>query len=206
MRLARVSRRGAGWDGVSAVAEGALSAAIPNSRSASWAKRTTGRGHIEPLSLVRRGEDRIGARLRVDPGVCTRPEPTARCPTAVRRRPPPGREHRLGRPARALADSRHVIGGRAPANWWSAPSRRLRSVAILRAPRKTSTAPYASRRRSRSEGGRMFPVDPNAPGGPERSEYVRRGYLDRAPLHERCRTPNVRRQERPRSAGYRRAA
>jgi hypothetical protein len=52
----------------------------------------------------------------------------------------------------------------------------------------------------------MFPVDPNAPSGPERSEYVRRGYLDRAPVHERFRTPNVRRQDKPRPAGYRRAA
>jgi hypothetical protein len=84
-------------------------------------------------------------------------------PTAVRRRPPPGREHRLGRPARALADSRHVIGGRAPANRRSASSRRLRSVAILRVPRKTSTAPYASSGAADPKEEECFPSIPTRP-------------------------------------------
>jgi hypothetical protein len=52
----------------------------------------------------------------------------------------------------------------------------------------------------------MFPVDPNAPRGPARSEYVRRGYLDRATAHERFPTPDVRRHDEPRSADARRAA
>jgi hypothetical protein len=53
---------------------------------------------------------------------------------------------------------------------------------------------------------RMFPADPNAPRGPERSEYVRRGYVDRASARERFATLDVRRQEEARSAGVRRAA
>lgn len=40
----------------------------------------------------------------------------------------------------------------------------------------------------------MFPVDPNAPGGPERSEYLRHAHLDSAPLRKRFPTPHVRRQ------------
>jgi len=52
----------------------------------------------------------------------------------------------------------------------------------------------------------MFPADPNAPRGPERSEYVRRGYVDRASARERFATLDVRRQEEARSAGVRRAA
>ena len=51
----------------------------------------------------------------------------------------------------------------------------------------------------------MFPVDPNAPGGPERSEYLRRGYVDRVPLNEQFPTLNGRRQAKPRPAPSARA-
>jgi hypothetical protein len=31
----------------------------------------------------------------------------------------------------------------------------------------------------------MFPVDPNAPGGPDRSRSLQRSYLDQTPVRER---------------------
>jgi hypothetical protein len=38
---------------------------------------------------------------------------------------------------------------------------------------------------------RMFPTDPNAPGGPERAEYLRRNHLDRTPPRARFPTPRI---------------
>jgi hypothetical protein len=128
--------------------------------------RPEARTRSRKQSACRRSQPRASTscgRLRVDHGVCTRPAANRSVPTAVRRRPPPGREHRLGRPARALADSRHVIGGRAPANRRSASSRRLRSVAILRVPRKTSTAPYASSGAADPKEEECFPSIPTRP-------------------------------------------
>jgi hypothetical protein len=31
----------------------------------------------------------------------------------------------------------------------------------------------------------MFPIDPNAPGGPDRSDFLRHSYPDHTPVHER---------------------
>jgi hypothetical protein len=33
-----------------------------------------------------------------------------------------------------------------------------------------------------------FPIDPNSPGGPDRSEYLRRHYADHPPLRDRLAT------------------
>src|SRR5215217_483712 len=65
--------------------------------------------------------------------------------------------------ARALADSRHAIGGQAPANCRSASSRRRGSVAILRAPRKRRTAPYASSGAADPKEEGCFPSIPTRP-------------------------------------------
>src|SRR5215218_5440576 len=112
----------------------------------------------------------------------------------------------------AAADARPITGGFPPCD--RRPGASELPVGLLAPPRVRRDPPCAPQKQELrhtraaaqlTEGGRMFPIDPSAPGGPERSEYVRRGHLHRALLHERSPTPNVRRQEEPRSAGHRRA-
>ena len=37
----------------------------------------------------------------------------------------------------------------------------------------------------------MFPIDPNAPGGPDRSDSLRRNYLDHTPVRARLPTLTI---------------